>query len=338
MKLLLTALLTALIVIAAPGAAHACGVHQSKAVFETPDVQVYAQGKSLRKGYYWRACHRASGKTLIVGYQYAGAYGYNDSAVLGVAGGRWISTYSSGGGGESYGESDYAVQDLITRKYVSADIEHEFHQVDAAPFPGGLLVVGEKGVVLHFVDGRKVTLSADPKATEAAVAGARAYWRDGAGVAQTATFELPVGETPRPAPRARTIGRCKPRPGARLLMIDGANVVTRTSAGTYACDGKRTRKLPAGATDVQVAADGVVAYALPGIAGRMAIATGARTELPSTGPLTLNGAALVTSSPAGVRHDERVLSPEPGTEIAVNTYDDVIFWLDPAGVARSASL
>jgi hypothetical protein len=33
-----------------------------------------------------------------------------------------------------------------------------------------------------------------------------------------------------------------------------------------------------------------------------------------------------------------VLGPEPGTEVAVNTHDDVVFWLDPAGVARTADL
>jgi hypothetical protein len=338
MKLLLTALLTALIVVLAPGAAHACGVPQPKALYETPDVQIYETGTNLRKGFYLKACHRASGKTRIVGYQYQGAHGYNDSAVLGVAGGRWVSTYGSGGGGESYGESDYTVADLVTGTYVTGSIEHEFEEVDAAPFAGGMLIVGPKGVVLHHLDGRRVTLSADTAATTAAVVGARAYWRDGAGVAQTATIELPAGDSPRAAPRARTIGRCKPRRGARLVLIDDGTVVTRTGADTWACARGRTRRLPAGAVDVQILSSGLVAYALPGVAGTLTLATGARAELPHAGSLTAIGSALATSGLAGLRLGDRLLSPEAGIEIAADDYNDAIFWLDPAGVARTAAL
>ena len=84
--------------------------------------------------------------------------------------------------------------------------------------PGALVYTGG-GVTARFTDGRKETLSTDPSATGLASSGARVYWQ-AAGAAHTALLTLPAGDPSRTRPRLRTIGKCKPRPGARLIVRD----------------------------------------------------------------------------------------------------------------------
>ena len=77
MRLLFVALFTALIVMASPAHAKTCLVPQSRADYETPEVQIY------KRGSYLVACHRAiGGSTERVGVRFTDGMGtYDDSYV-----------------------------------------------------------------------------------------------------------------------------------------------------------------------------------------------------------------------------------------------------------------
>jgi hypothetical protein len=342
MKLLLAALLTALIVILAPGSAQAvgCGIAQSKADYESPDVQVRVHKMKLL------ACRRATGKELPIGVRFKDGMGtYEDSYVLEVFGGRWVWVLGVSTAAESGDAYDHTVIDLRTRKSVSVTTQSDYEPAaDAVGVPGALVVADAKGVKARFTDGRVETLSTLPGAYDVAAVGNRVYWRTDAGVpyesaddvTHTATLGLPALAAPRTAPRARTIGRCKPRPGAKLLMHDNGVVVTRAGGATWACSGGRTARVDTG-TAFKVLYERRVAYSRPGFAGVVNVWTGERQELPAApGPLAVTDHTLLTSTAAGVFAGTKPLASAPGTELAVHERSHRAYWLDAAGAPQSA--
>lgn len=243
MRLLFVALFTALIVIAAPGSASAkaCGVPQAKAVYETPEVQIYKSKDRLL------ACGRGGALSARqVGWDYTDGMGtYEDGTVIDVLGGRWVWVAQSTSAAESADHSEYWFTDIHTGRRVTVVTEAEdgptFEGVGLA---GVFVAAGRDGILVLRPDGDMGLLSDKPSPIGLAGVGNRVYWQDEKGVAKTATVSLPRPEAPRTPPRARTIGRCKPRPGARLILHDGRFVYTRAGGKTWLCVNGRTREAP----------------------------------------------------------------------------------------------
>lgn len=337
MRLLFVALFTALIVMASPAHAKTCLVPQSRADYETPEVQIY------KRGSYLVACHRAiGGSTERVGVRFTDGMGtYDDSYVQKVFGDRWVWTVDVGSGAESADHYSMTVTNLLVGESVNAVTRAEDEAVDeAVGVPGGLISAGEGGVLLRFADGKIKALSADAKAHSLAVSGSRAYWRDAAGAPQTAALELPEADHDGKAPRAQKIRRCKPKRGARLLLQGNGIVVTRAGGDTWACSNGRTRRVVKGvAGELQPLGSGRLAYTRPGFAGVLDVRTGTRTELESGGgPLTLHDGQLVTAGPLGVKTAKGVISAEPATEVAASDSARAVYWLDATGSPRTADL
>lgn len=244
MRLLLVALFTVLIVIVAPGSAHAkaCGVPRGKAVYETPEVQVHRT-----KGGRLMGCNRATGRAKQVGWDYTDGMGtYETGGVIAVLGGRWVWVLQQTTAAESADHSEYWFTDVVTGKTLIVTTQDEDKPTyEAVGLAGVIVVAGKDGVLALHPGGRIEPLGGMPTAFGIAGAGNRVYWQDVRGVAQTATVALPTPATPRTPPRARTIGRCKPRPGARLLLHDGAFIYTRAAGQTWLCVRGRTRLAPA---------------------------------------------------------------------------------------------
>ena len=82
--------------------------------------------------------------------------------------------------------------------------------------------------------------------TALAANGARVYWRLN-GVAQTTTLSLPSADRAPARPRARTVGRCKPRGGARLVLRTDFSPCARTRTGgtSWVCRLPPRQDLPA---------------------------------------------------------------------------------------------
>lgn len=243
MRLILVALFTALIVIAAPGgaSAKACGVPQAKAVYETPEVQIYKSKDRLL------ACRRGGALSARqVGWDYTDGMGtYEDGTVVDVLGGRWVWVVQNTSAAESADHSEYWFTDIVTAKRVTVTIEDEDGPTyEAVGLAGAIVVAGKDGVLALRPGGDIDLLGGTPTAFGLAGAGNRVYWQDVKGVAQTATLSLPRPEAARTPPRARTIGRCKPRPGARLLLHDGRFIYTRAGGKTWLCVNGRTRVAP----------------------------------------------------------------------------------------------
>ena len=152
----------------------------------------------------------------------------------------------------------------------------------------------------------------------------------------------------RALPRARTIGRCKPRPGARLVVRDANLVITRAGGATWACRRGKTRRVAGGAgIATSILSNRAVAYTRPGFAGVLDIADGKRRELPSApGPVAVTGWgwSLVAAAAGAVRSwtigrsAPALLAPGVGREVAAGETDNgtVAYWLDAGGVAQSA--
>ena len=331
MKLLLTALLTALIVVLAPGVAAACGVPQPEADYERPELQVHVHKMKLL------ACRRATGKTTQIGVRIKDGMGtYQDSYVLDVFGGRWVWVLGVGTAAESGDADDHTVIDLRTGRSADVTTQSDYDPpADAVGVAGALVVADAGGAKARFTDGHVETLSTVPGAYDIAAVGSRVYWRT-EDVTQTATLNLPALDAPRTAPRARTIGRCRPRAGARLLRHDNGVVVTRAAGVTWACSDGRTRRVSTG-TAFEVLSERHVAYTRPGFAGVIDVRTGRRSEQPAApGPLAVGDGALVTSTPAGVFAGSTLLASAPGTELAVHARSHRAYWLDAAGAPQSA--
>jgi hypothetical protein len=199
-------------------------------------------------------------------------------------------------------------------------------------------------VIARYTDGRYEELSHTPADTIAA-AGSRIYWRDAAG-AHTLVLALPAPDAASALPRARTIGRCKPRPGARLIMRDTSIVLTRAGGATWACRHGRTRRVTA-SRDASIISDRFVAYSRPGFTGILDVANGKRRELPSAGgPVVATAWALVAPSTDGLRawtygaKAPKLLAAEPASEVAIGETDiaPVAFWLDASGNPKAAAI
>ncbi len=322
---------------AAAGAA--CGVGAARAEFETPEVQIYARTGDLV------ACHRATGRAWFVGTRVSDGMGTDAfSSVNAVLGRRWVWASQFESFAESADVREDTLIDLRTAKKVVVRVEDEDTDVQAVALPGALVLTGN-GVTARFTDGRRQVLSTDPTASGLAVTGARVYWR-AKGVAQTAVLQLPAADPARRRPLVRTIGRCKPRPNARLVLRADTLVLSRAGGGTWACRRGKTRRLVQGqASEITALSDRLVAYTRPGVARVVDVATGRYRELPSTGGrIAATPFAFAAASSSGVlswttgRAASALLGTGAATEVAIgdDVRETVAYWLDGTGVARSA--
>jgi hypothetical protein len=338
MRLVVVAIVAVLLLPARAEAA--CGVPAPRAEYETPDVQVYARKGKLV------ACHRATGKARVVGVRANDGMGTDEyTAVIGSIGGRWLWTSFLASFAESADVRIDTLTDLRSGKKVTATISDEDTDDQVVALPGALVVAGPGGVRAQFTDGRKQVLGPEP-ATALAASGARVYWRVD-GTVRTSVLTLPAADAAARAPLARTIGRCRPKPGARLRIRDaGGPVVSRAAGATWACLPSRgkTRRIAIGAlSELSVLSGREVAYARPGFAGVFDVADGTRRELESGGgPLAVTSVSLAAAGPGGLRSwgyrqkAATLLSPEPATEVAIGDSETerVAYWLDATGAAR----
>ena len=219
-RLLPLALLALLLI--PSGAQAACGVAPARAVYETPSMQAYVVKQKLI------ACYRATGKAVGAGQSFNDGMGTDGSySVVDVLGGRWLHVLFSASAGESSDVRQDTVIDLRTRHTATANVFDDETDNDVVVVPGAVVTAGDGGVIAQFTGGRSQVLTRDSGVSVAA-SGGRIYWRDeDTGATHTATLDLPAADPARALPRARTIGRCKPRPGARLVVRDTNLVVTR---------------------------------------------------------------------------------------------------------------
>jgi hypothetical protein len=331
-RIIVGAMIAALLAVAA------CGVPSAQASFETPAVQYYERGRRAV------ACLRATGKARTLGVSANDGMGTDESVAFnGVVGNRWAWTSVLGSYAESFDSRVDTLTDLRTGKEVTATVEEDGSSGKALALPGALVVAGEKGVTARFTVGGTRVLSRAP-ASVLAVAGARVYWRED-GAARTARLELPAAGASGKRPLARTVARCKPKRGARLLQRWGRFVITRAGGDTWACRGGKTRRL-GDVSEFSIVGEREVAYARPGFVGVLDVVNGRRRELPSAGgALAANNLALFTGGPAGIsawRVSQDAPSPvtaEPASELAVGYGETtVVYWLDGAGAPHSADV
>jgi hypothetical protein len=315
----------AVLALFAPASAEAaCGVSSARAEFETPEVQVYPRGSRLL------ACLRATGRERVVGVEDEDERGnIADTSVRSALGGRWLWT-TTGTFSEDELEDLYddRLIDLRSGDTVRVRTAGE-GAAEAVGLAGVLVEVGGRGVLARYADGRVQRLSTAP-ATSAAAVGARVYWRE-AGAPRTAVLVLPAADPARPSPLARTVHKCKPRPGARLIERYFRLVVSRSNGVTWACNGTKARRVSA-SPDVDVLGATHVGY--PG--GILQVGNGKRLELPSAQTAS-DGDLLVGAGPDGLRAWPDVsLAAEPASEPAIAHDQDgtVAFWLDGAGAPR----
>jgi hypothetical protein len=331
---------TAMALLLLPARAEAaCGVPAPRAEYETPDVQVYAGKGDLV------ACHRATGKARVVGSRDNDGMGTDEyTAVNGLIGGRWLWTSFLASFAESSDVQIDTLTDLRTGQKIKATVTDEDTQDEVIALPGALVLAGEGGVRARFSDGRKQVLGAEA-AVALAASGARVYWRVN-GAVRTSVLELGAADTPHRPPLARTVGRCRPKPGARLLLGDGSLVVSRAAGATWACLPRRgrTRRVASGAlTDLSVLSAREVAYTRLGFAGVFDVADGTRRELESSGgPVAATPVSLVAAGSGGLRSwgfrqkAPMLVSAEPATEVAIGDSESerVAYWLDATGAPR----
>jgi hypothetical protein len=318
----------------------ACGVPSARAVYETPEVQVYERAKNRRVRDVI-ACLRATGKARKVDVRANDGMGTDEfSTVNEVLGGRWIWTSLLGSAAESADTREERLTDLRTGATFSIVTEDEFNSRAALAVRGALVVAGEGGVIAHFTDGHKVTLAMAPS-TGLAVRGARVYWRE-QGVARTATLTLPAADPARARPLVRTISRCKPRRGARLALRTEALVLSRSGGAVWACRPTRGRNFRLGAVaNLRPLSDRHVAYAKPGLIGVFDAVRGNFHELEGTSAAA-TASALLASGPGGLRAwtasrtAATVLTADPASEVALG--DGVAYWLDAAGNPQTADI
>jgi hypothetical protein len=322
-------------------AAAACGVPSAQAEFETPAVQYYVRGSRAT------ACLRATGKARTLGVSANDGMGTDESVSFNdVVGNRWAWTSVLGSYAESFDSRVDSLMDLRTGKETSVTVQEDGHDGQALAVPGALLLANNDGVLARFTDGRREQLATTPSTTLAAVGG-RVYWRDAQGAAQTALVELPSAEAPGKRPLARTMLRCKPKRGARLLQRFGLFVITRAGGDTWACRRGKTRLLARGdVSEFSIVGEREVAYARPGFVGVLDVVDGKRRELPSAGgALAANNLALFSGGPAGISawrvslDAPSQLTTEAASELAVSYGETtVVYWLDGTGTPHSADV
>ena len=190
---------------------------------------------------------------------------------------------------ESSDVQEDTLTDLRTGESVKAVLADENLDLEAIALPG---VLGSRstGVTARYIGGRVEQLST-------AGVGARGGWV--AAVLDGRRRDRAHGAAGAPRRRsgarqaARTVGKCKPRPGARLLVRFDRLVVSRAGGATWACRGTKTRRVSDSA-GVTVPSDRRVLY--PG--GQLTVSSGRRDALGGTDPAT-NGVVAYALDGAG---------------------------------------
>jgi hypothetical protein len=334
-RLLSLALLLLLLV--PSGAEAACGVPATRAVYETPSVQVYAKKQKLI------ACYRATGKSIGVGESSNDGIGTDESyTVVDVLGGRWMHVMFYASAAESSDVRQDSVVDLRKDQAATANVLDDETNNEVVVLRGAVVTAGEDGVIARFTDGRREALSM-AFGTALASSDSRVYWRDEVGAAHTAVLALPAADPARPLPRARTIGRCKPRPGAKLLLRDANVVLTRAGGATWACRRGKSRRLGV-TSQASILDDRKVAYVRAGAVGVLDVANGKYRELQSEGgAVAASEWGLLAGTPGGLRlwganrAAPEVIAAEPAGEVALGAADAQAFayWMDAGGTAQS---
>ncbi len=352
--LLSSAAAAAAVAVMPPSATAAtCGVAQARALFETPEVQVYAsKGRAV-------ACLRATGRSRVVGPRSSDRA---TTLVRGVAGGRWLSIVRAGAGGTN--EADlYQLIDLRTGR--RAQVAERRTRVETVTLPGVLVhALGDgRGVVARFTSGRTVVLSRVKGAEGIAAAGNRVYWleprRSGDPKVRSALLSgVPAAAPAAPARPTQKIGSCPAVADGRLVLHDRSRVVTQRTGGVRICNrwtGKTWEVGDAQTTFTALTTAGV-AYRSPTAAGLLRFATSAQVELPVTADASsvASAAFLVGVTTEGLRAANaatstapaEVLDPGAATDVAAalvpasDRPDDntVVYWTDADGNPRSATL
>ena len=311
--------------LAGAGSAEAatCGVKQSSALYETPEIQVYENSSSRLI-----ACRRATGVARDLGPNQSGV-GFSVTGVIELFGGRWVwSRYEEGDEDEGVTSSEDTLRDLHTNKRVQPGAAKDFIGV-----PGAFVTIDTAGVTARFPDGRTRSLSTDATAAGLASYGGRVYWNVN-GVAQSAVLSLPKAEKPRPRPKAVKILRCKPRAGARLVEHWDDMVITSIGRRYFACWDRDQRSLGA-VRDVRAVSDQHVAYTRGDKVGVLDADSGKRTELPGTQSAATD-AFLLAAGPRGVSTATAQLSTKAASAPALA--DGRAYWLDAAKQPQTQAL
>ncbi|RKQ92304.1 hypothetical protein C8N24_2148 [Solirubrobacter pauli] len=323
--MLRAALLTLLILIVLPATASAaCRTAPVADVwYDTPAVQVWAKGNGIV------ACVRATGVERVVRPPHSEASVSFDE----VVGERWLVTRTESG----YWSDNTSVETLsidMLDLYTGDTVTDGMFSL-----PGGFVVSDPSGIVAHYADGRTEVLSPE-FGDDFALHGRRLYWRTD-GKPRTVLLNLPAAGpalAPQPLQRARTMTRCAPKAGARLVARYRRVVVTRVGKAAYVCFNGRTTAL-GNATRFQSITTGDVAYTRPGFIGYVDASTGVKRELPrASGPLVASLWTIAARDRKGVLRawgDARrpvVLTREPASEIAVTPF--YAFWMAADGKPR----
>jgi hypothetical protein len=300
-----------------------CGVGQTAALYESPEIQVYENDRGYLVG-----CHRATGARRELGPN-AVAVGFSVTDINALLGGRWAwTTFREGNEDEGTTFREDTLRDLRTNASVQGTAATDTVAVD-----GALVTIDTAGVTARFTDGRTRTLSGDPTAEGLASFGGRVYWQVG-GVAQSAVVRLPRADKPRARPKATRIRRCRPRPGARLVMHWDDLVVTSVGRRFFACAGRAQVSLGA-VTDVRAVSDSAVAYRRGAKVGLLDVSTGSRTELAGTASAATK-TTLLAAGPDGVRTSAAQLATGPASAPALD--GDRAYRLDAAGAPQTQVL
>lgn len=346
-------LATAATFLPASAQAATCGVTQSRALYETPDVQVYAsKGRAV-------ACLRATGRTRVVGRRSSeGA----TTLVRGVVGGRWLSIVRAGAGGTSQPDI-YELLDLRTGR--RAQVAERRTRVETVMLPGVLVhALGDgRGVVARFTSGRRTVLSGVKGAEGIAAVGDRVYWTEPSGGDEPKVRSARLSGVPASAPAGdppalQAIGRCAADAGATLLLHDRSRVVSESTAGLRVCNrwtGKAWDVPGADTTFAALTADGV-AYRTPSAAGLLRFATSAKVELPvaqdASAVASATFLAAATADGLGAADARkptaavRLLGPGAVRDVAAALVpasdrpvdDTVVYWMDADGQPQGAAL
>lgn len=311
--------------LAGSGSAQAatCGVKQSSALYETPEIQVYENMNSRLI-----ACRRATGVARDLGPNQSGV-GFSVTSVTALLGGRWVWTrYEEGDEDEGVTSSEDTLLDLQTNKRVKPGAAMDYIGV-----PGAFVTIDAAGVTARFPGGRTQSLSTDAAAAGLASYGSRVYWNVN-GVARSAVLRLPKADKPRPRPKAVKILRCKPRAGARLVEHWDDMVITSIGRRYFACWDRDQRSLGA-VKDVRAVSDQHVAYRRGDKVGVLDADSGARVELPGT-QSAATGALLLAAGPSGVSMATAQFSTEAASAPALA--DGRAYWLDASKKPQTQAL
>ena len=245
------------------------------------------------------ACHRATGKARVVDVRANDGMGTDEfSVVNGVLGGRWIWTTLLSSAAESADARDDRLTDLRERA-----CDHRSTSRTSSPTRRR-----SRCPASCWSPTRRASSRASPTDARAAGRASRPpRWRPTApdllalnGVAQTTTLTLPSFDPARTRPRARTVRKCKPRCGARLVLHTDTFVLTRTGGTSWVCRPARGKTYRLGAVEgVVPVSERHVAYTKPGLIGVFDAVRGSWRELESTSGTV--GAALLAAGPGGLR-------------------------------------